>query len=228
VSRTTVGLFIPSIKCRPTSKLAGVTSARPRYNVLMFLLRRPSPPFIRAFLEVQAKLNWTYSAVGVTADVTPAGYALDHKRIRLGSGHAAFIAAKDALRKWEQFRLGWVEPCWPDTPIEPGQVVGVLARFCGLWSLNACRIVYVRDEPRRFGFAYGTLPDHIESGEERFTVEWREDDDAVWYDILAFSRPNYFLARYPFVRRLQKRFARDSGAAMLRAVKCSHHEGGSP
>jgi uncharacterized protein (UPF0548 family) len=24
---------------------------------------------------------------------------------------------------------------------------------------------------RRFGFAYGTLPDHVESGEERFTVE---------------------------------------------------------
>ena len=59
-----------------------------------------------------------------------------------------------------------------------------------------------------------------ESGEERFTVAWHEDD-AVWYDILAFSRPNHFLARlgYPLVRRLQKRFARDSAAAMKRAVR---------
>ena len=51
-------------------------------------------------------------------------------------------------------------------------------------------------------------------------MEWHEQDAAVWYDILAFSRPQHFLARlgYPFARRLQKRFARDSAAAMQRAV----------
>ena len=72
----------------------------------------------------------------------------------------------------------------------------------------------------RYGFAYGTLPGHAESGEERFNVEWHEQDDAVWYDIVAFSRPQQFLARlgYPFARRLQKRFARDSAAAMRRGV----------
>ena len=78
----------------------------------------------------------------------------------------------------------------------------------------------VVDEPRKFGFAYGTLPDHAESGEEKFIVEWNEADDAVCYDILAFSRPNQFLARlgYPLIRRLQKRFAQDSAAAMKRGV----------
>jgi len=42
----------------------------------------------------------------------------------------------------------------------------------------------------------------------------------VWYDILAFYRPQQLLAQlgYPFARRLQKRFARDSAAAMLRGV----------
>ena len=42
----------------------------------------------------------------------------------------------------------------------------------------------------------------------------------MWYDILAFSRPRQLLARlgYPFARRLQKHFARDSAAAMRRAV----------
>ena len=99
----------------------------------------------------------------------------------------------------------------------------MIARLFGHWWLNACRIVYVVDEEgpvTRFGFAYGTLPQHAESGEERFTVEWREADGAVWYDILAFSRPRQLLARagYPFARRLQKRFARDSAAAMQRAV----------
>ena len=42
---------------------------------------------------------------------------------------------------------------------------------------------------RRFGFAYGTLPGHAESGEERFLIEWDQDEDGVWFDILAFSRP---------------------------------------
>src|SRR5260370_38795913 len=98
-----------------------------------------------------------------------------------------------------------------------------MARLFGLWWLNACRIVYVVDEEgpvRRFGFAYGTLPEHAESGEERFTVEGHEADDAVWYDILAFSRPQQLLARlgYPFARRPPKPFARDSAAALRRAV----------
>jgi uncharacterized protein (UPF0548 family) len=110
-----------------------------------------------------------------------------------------------------------------ETPIQAGQAVAVIARLFGLWWVNACRIVYVVDDKgpvQLFGFAYGTLPEHAESGEERFTVEWHEADEAVWYDILAFSQPQQPLARlgYPFARRLQKRFGRDSAAAMQRAV----------
>jgi uncharacterized protein (UPF0548 family) len=189
----------------------------------MLALRKPSAERLRDFLAAQAMLAFTYPAVGATAAVPPAGYVVDHTRIRLGGGARTYAAAKVALERWEHFRLGWVE-AWPsDTPIQVGQVVAVVARFFGLWWLNACRIVYVVDEEgsvKRFGFAYGTLPQHAESGEERFTVEWHEADDAVWYDILAFSRPQQFLARlgYPFARRMQKRFARDSAAAMRRAV----------
>jgi uncharacterized protein (UPF0548 family) len=72
----------------------------------------------------------------------------------------------------------------------------------------------------KFGFAYGTLPEHAESGEERFLIEWDRGENSVWYDILAFSRPRHWLARlgYPLTRRLQARFRRDSAAAMLKAV----------
>jgi uncharacterized protein (UPF0548 family) len=117
------------------------------------------------------------------------------------------------------FDIGWIELCWPDVPIRTGSTVAVLARHFGFWSLNVCRIVYEIDEPRRYGFAYGTLPEHAEAGEERFTVEWR-DDDSVWYDILAFSREKHPLAKmaYPLSRMLQVRFRRDSGRVMQRAV----------
>ena len=50
------------------------------------------------------------------------------------------------------------------------------------------------DEPRRRGFAYGTLPDHPEVGEEAFIVS-RDEDDSVFLDITAFSRPGSLLVR---------------------------------
>lgn len=68
---------------------------------------------------------------------------------------------------------------------------------------------------RRIGFAYGTLPGHVECGEERFTITWQEDD-SVWYEIQAFSRPRYWMTRLtkPLARHWQKRFARESKSAM--------------
>jgi uncharacterized protein (UPF0548 family) len=128
------------------------------------------------------------------------------------------------LDRWEHFSLGWIE-AWPaDAPIHRGEVVAVVARAFGQWSVNASRIVYVVDQTgptRRYGFAYGTLPGHVESGEERFIIEWDQATGTVWYDILAFSRPRHVLARigYPLVRRLQKRFGRESAAAMVRAAQ---------
>jgi uncharacterized protein (UPF0548 family) len=96
--------------------------------------------------------------------------------------------------------------------------VAILAGRYGVWMVNFCRVVYVIDEPRRYGFAYGTLPEHAEEGEERFLVEWRVDN-SVWYEVLAFSREKHLLAKLarPIARRLQKKFRNDSGLAMQKA-----------
>jgi uncharacterized protein (UPF0548 family) len=51
-----------------------------------------------------------------------------------------------------------------------------------------CRVVYVIDEPDRQGFAYGTITDHPEQGEELFTVT-RGHQGETWLEIIAFSRP---------------------------------------
>jgi len=190
----------------------------------MLSLRRPSTETIRKFLAVQSKLGFTYTAIGATAAVPPAGYAVDHTRVNLGEGKEVFAKGRAAIERWVQFRLGWVDVYSPETRICAGEVVAVIARSIGIWSLNACRIIYVIDEPgpvRRFGFAYGTLPDHAETGEERFLVEWDPATGEVWYDILAFSRPHQFLSRlgYWYVRRVQKRFGRESAAAMVRAAR---------
>jgi uncharacterized protein (UPF0548 family) len=121
------------------------------------------------------------------------------------------------------FELGWVQLCWPDAAIRSGSNVAVLVRHYGFYSLNGARIVYTIDDDgpnKRFGFAYGTLEDHAESGEERFAVEWDQQGDDVYYDLLAFSKPAKLLSRlaFPLSRSLQKRFASGSKAAMLAFV----------
>jgi uncharacterized protein (UPF0548 family) len=184
----------------------------------MFLLRKPSKETVERFIKSQSDLTFSYSQTGATEREPPAGFVVDHNQIRIGDGSETYNRAVAALKSWKQFELGWVRAVPPDLPLEVGTIVTVQARAFGVWSLNACRIVYVINEARKFGFAYGTLPDHVECGEERFMIEWREDD-SVWYDILAFSQPRHPLAKLgrPVVRRWQKQFARESLAAMARA-----------
>ncbi len=192
----------------------------------MFLLGEPSTKRIEGFLRDQREAPFSYAEVGTSREGAKSvgGYTVDHNRIRVGEGEEAFIRASEALLSWKMFDLGWVRIHPLEASIEVGTTVAVLGRHYGSWSLNACRIAYLIEgeegEVYRYGFAYGTLPEHAESGEERFTVEWNRPDDSVWYDVYAFSRPRHPLARlgYPVGRALQKRFARDSKLAMARAV----------
>jgi len=187
----------------------------------LLLLSKPSRDRIRTFIESQRDQPFSYCEQGATKGPAPRGYTVDRNRIQLGRGEKVFARAVDALRQWKMFETGWLELCWPDALIQVGVTVAIMARHYGFWSLNASRIIYVVDDrgaQPRYGFAYGTLPEHAETGEERFTVELCPQDETVWYDIYAFSRPNG-LARLgsPLARNLQRRFVRDSKAAMLRA-----------
>lgn len=209
----------------------------------MWHLREPTPKRIRELLAEQAGEPFSYPAVGATRRdpvAAPSGYDLDHNRAHLGDGPAVFDAACAALRRWEMFPAPWARIEAGDgsgagrPPIEKGTVVAVVTRALGLWWLSSCRVVYTLDETfdagpvrRRFGFAYGTLPAHVERGEERFTIELREDGQ-VWYDLLAFSTPHHWMARlgYPLARCLQRRFVRDSLARMRRAAALPARTGG--
>jgi uncharacterized protein (UPF0548 family) len=189
----------------------------------VFSLTAPSEDEIRRFISKQSDSGFSYPEVGASATAVPTGYNVDHNRIQLGSGEGTWQRAAAAIRKWRMFSMPWVNLHWASAPIQVGTDVAVSVRHFGFYSLNACRIVYVVDEEspvKRFGFAYGTLGEHAESGEERFTVEWNRDEDKVWYDILAFSRPRQMLAKlgYPLSRLLQKRFAEGSKAAMVETV----------
>jgi uncharacterized protein (UPF0548 family) len=184
-----------------------------------FSFRAPSTDRLQSFVAKARETEPAYSSVGATATHPPAAFRVDHTRVQLGRGDV-FQPARHILGTWEHMNLGWLTIPGSPPPIVTGETVPILCQAYGLWCLNACRIVYTIDgihhstigRLMRYGFAYGTLPSHVESGEERFLVEHDLDDDTVWFDILAFSRPRHPLARlaYPLARRMQKRFARES------------------
>jgi uncharacterized protein (UPF0548 family) len=136
----------------------------------------------------------TYTEVGATASELPAQYLHLSRRVILGRGHQVFAGAAAAVASWQvQLRSGLTVAASAPTAV-PG-AIAVLGLGTGRLGLTApCRVVYSVDEPRRSGFAYGTLPGHPESGEEAFIVE-HHDDDSVSFTITAFSRPSTALAK---------------------------------
>jgi uncharacterized protein (UPF0548 family) len=151
------------------------------------------------------------------------GYDIDQHVFPLGSGREFFERARDGLRSWSHLEIPWLELYGATTPPATGDVVATLVSIAGIWFFNPCRVVYTEwseDSADVAAFAYGTLPGHAEQGEERFQVSLDAATGEVQYQITAFSRPAVLLSRlgYPMARRLQRRFAKSSAAALARAA----------
>jgi uncharacterized protein (UPF0548 family) len=189
----------------------------------MFLAQRPSPLAIDRFLSDSQQRPLSYGPIGIV-NGERSNHDLDEAVVSIGRGPSDFERARAALMAWKQFNIGWVETFPECAPVAVGTVVAVLIRHLGFWSLNGCRVLYTvggPDDAARFGFAYGTLTNHAESGEELFEVFIDPETDLVTYRICAASWPQAMLARlgYPFARLLQARFRRDSGTAMKHAAR---------
>jgi uncharacterized protein (UPF0548 family) len=181
---------------------------------------KPSGEALSRFLADRIDEGFSYQGSDV-AEPSPVGFKVDEESTVLGRGPAVFARARIGLQAWQHFALPWVTVYPAVPPIARGTTVVVVARYLGLWWLNACRVVRViSDEPDRWGFSYGTLWAHAESGEESFIVQIQPPDGVVTYRLRAVSRPRALVARigYPFARALQARFRVDSAAALRRAV----------
>ena len=88
----------------------------------MLSLQKPPVDTLRQFLAEQEAYDFSYPAVGATATTPPAGFDVDRTRIELGAGEPIFLSAKAALKRWEQFRLGWVEAWSPETVAMAGNI----------------------------------------------------------------------------------------------------------
>jgi uncharacterized protein (UPF0548 family) len=195
----------------------------------MFFAIRPTLQAIDRFLTESRTLPLSYGPTGLTQGTAATGYNVDEMVVPIGRGLEDFYRAKASLAAWKHFDIGWLQAIPSSPSPEIGTVVAVVIRHFGFWSLNGARVVYVVGDPAsatRFGFAYGTLMNHAEAGEELFEVFVDPSTEDVMYRIRAASRPRSPLTYigYPLVRMLQDACRRDSGIAMKRQL-CTREVG---
>lgn len=192
----------------------------------MLWLTRPTPDDIEQLTQRLASLPLSYEA-GLLERVDdvrelpldPRGWFVDRFDAEIGRGADDFAAAREALRRWQQFDRDWLVLADDPAPIEAGAVVAYAAQVLGTWWGYGCRILRVIDEPTRFGFVYGTIEGHAERGEELFLVELGPDG-AVVYSLFAMSRPGRWFSwpGMPIARHAQGRFRPTSADALRRAI----------
>jgi uncharacterized protein (UPF0548 family) len=133
----------------------------------------------------------TYPEIGATrGEDMPDGYRHLTRHEQLGTGAEAFRRAVAGLRDWDMQRGAGLRI----SRVTPPPAVGgrMTAAVAGLRI--PCQVVWVVAEERRYGYGYGTLPGHPETGEEAFMVHL-DGADRVWLDIRAFSRPGRWFTR---------------------------------
>lgn len=192
----------------------------------MLSLTKPDSSKLALILAEQSTLSLSYDEVGLSETaIEPAGYHNNSCQTVLGSGESTYERALSAMKAWNHFDVGNVRLFPPQPRIEIDTNLLVYAHHCGIWSTNACRILYVinesTDSKRRFGYGYGTLPQHVERGEERFLLELDSRTDEVTYVVSAYSKSNHILVStfwWPFAIKVQDDFRRNSVQAMKR--KC--------
>jgi uncharacterized protein (UPF0548 family) len=135
---------------------------------------------------------FTYDAVGATAGEAPRGYRATRRTRRVEG--LDLRQAAERLLGWHVHEAAGLHVAASAERATPGAVVRVSLGLGRLRLQAPCRVVYVVEERTRAGFAYGTLPGHPESGEQRFLLE-QADDGALTYSVTAFSRPASVLAR---------------------------------
>jgi uncharacterized protein (UPF0548 family) len=188
----------------------------------VFFVSVPSDDQIRDLLRRLGDKPCTYADVGITKHdlkVAPRGFQLDRYGTELGQGREVFARASAVLARIGNYPQSFTRIVREHGELTTGHQFATVATHLGFASVHPCRVLYVVRDDHRFGFGFGTLPGHVESGEERFMV--RIDGQRVSYEVQAFSRPDGVLARLGarIARQYQLRFQRET-LQMMRSA-CS-------
>jgi uncharacterized protein (UPF0548 family) len=185
-----------------------------------FWIRKPNPTRLAQLLDEQRSALLSYPEVGATAGQIPSGYHAVREARTLGRGEGVFERAAEGIRAWAPQRAAGIDLVPARPQLVEGESLLLSFRSFPFHVTAACRVVYVVDEPDRYGFGYGTLPLHPESGEEAFIIE-RDGDGEVRFTITAFSRPQVLLSRLGalIARRVQASVTRRYLEGLVEATK---------
>ncbi len=156
----------------------------------------------------EALLSWTaQKAAGlVLSDVRPASGPMYSGVSFDGEGHPIAPTRLEADQRFDA----------DGTPfVSPGTTVRAHGRVKGMKADAELRVIFVVEEPRRIGFALGTVGESVVSGEESFMLDWR-DNDEVWFTVRAFDAPEALL--YKAYKGLVRRRRRELFTRYLRAI----------
>ena len=177
----------------------------------------PKQKKLDEFLSKQQKATFSYTEIACTKLEKnqplkiPKGYVEDYNFINIGKGDQTWEKAKTTIQQWKHFPPSFTKIYPNTTKIEAGNIVVVMINILGLWCRNPAKIVYTFNKPNRFGFAYGTLQEHAEQGEEAFWIS-RNSNNQITYHLRAISKPKFWAAKlaYPLARKYQRKFALES------------------
>lgn len=129
---------------------------------------------------------------------------IDHEKT-LGHGEQCFREASRRVLTWEAHRHARVR----------AERVGPLVRLHTGPKMSSCYVLLEEQTENRTVLVYGTLPSHVELGEEAFIVELAPDG-TVTGRVVAFSRHAWWLAKLggPIARAVQRWASRAYVAGM--------------
>lgn len=118
----------------------------------------------------------------------------DHSEV-LGHGEDVFAAASERLLTWQAHAHARVR----------AERLGNLVRLHVGPTTSSCLILREERSATRTTLVYGTLPVHVESGEEAFLIDLAPDG-TVTGRVIAFSRHAWWLAKLggPVARAVQR------------------------
>jgi uncharacterized protein (UPF0548 family) len=135
----------------------------------------------------EALLSWRAQRDGglSVTDVRPAAGPMYSGVSFDAEGHPIAPSKLEADQRFDPDGTPWVAS---------GTTVRLHGRVKGLKADGELRVIFAIEEPRRVGFALGTVGDCVVSGEESFMIEWH-DNDEVWFTVRAFDAPRAFFYR---------------------------------
>lgn len=172
-----------------------------------FWFRRPSDSTLLDLLKEQSNCELTYDSFGMAEAGLPIeGYRTTNRSVDLGNGRAVFDRAVSSIQHWQVHERAGLLVTPKGFGVTEGTQVVLLLRLLVGYVTVACRVVAISQSTDRWGFVYGTLPHHVERGEELFIVE-QARDGMVSFTVRAMSRPGHFLTSVgaPFARAVQRR-----------------------